>query len=136
MAYLCNMKYSQVIGAILCLVIIGLCFTNWTYHPDLDKYFTGYFSEENVYGKPAILINFFSGLAFICFLIPRIWAKRLNMAICSILLAFIIKTFILFGGCYKGICPERELGLWALLLVSAAMLITTFLPDMKLKTNK
>lgn len=130
------MKYSQIIGAVLCLVMVGLCFTNWTYHPDIDKYFTGYFSEENVYGKPAILINFFSAIAFICFLVPRIWTKRLNMVITAILVAYSIKTFILFGGCYRGICPTRELGIWALLVVSIVMLIASFLPDMKLETKK
>lgn len=130
------MKYSQIIGALLCLVLVGLCFTHWTYHPDIDKYFTGYFSEENVYGKPAILINFFSAIAFACFLIPKIWAKRLNMVIAGILVAYCIKTFVLFGGCYKGICPVRELGIWGVLVTGILILVMTLLPDIKLKTNE
>jgi len=53
------MKYSQWIGVIAALLLIGACFMPWAYFPDLDKEFTGFFSQGNIYGKPGKVIIFF-----------------------------------------------------------------------------
>ncbi len=128
------MKYSQLAGIVAAIALMGICFMNWTFHPDLNKYFTGYFSEENIYGKPAYLITILAVLNIILFLIPRIWAKRTNIVIAAIGLSYMIKNFILFSGCYRGICPERQLGLWLALISSIVVLVCSLFPDIKVKS--
>ena len=47
-----GMKYSQWIGIAAAIMLVIAGFLPWTYHPDLNKNFTGFFTENNVYGKP------------------------------------------------------------------------------------
>ena len=81
------MKFSQWIGVAACITLIIAGFTNWTWYPDLHKYFTGWVSEKNTYGKPGKYFLFLASLAIIFFVIPKIWAKRWNVLICVMIVA-------------------------------------------------
>jgi hypothetical protein len=127
------MKYSQWIGIAAAVLLVVACFLPWTFHPDLNKNFTGFFSENNIYGKPGNVFIVLSIIAIVFFFIPRIWAKRWNIFICAIILSYAIKSFIVFSGCYRGICPDKKAGLWMMLLTTILMLVMTLFPDIKLK---
>ena len=127
------MKYSQWIGVAAALLLIGACFMPWAYFPDLDKVFTGFFSEKNIYGKPGKVLVFFAGIEIILFLIPKIWAKRTNILVAGMAIAFSIKCFILFSGCYRGICPDRRIGIWLILIASIAVVGAALVPDLPVK---
>jgi hypothetical protein len=127
------MKYSQWIGIAAAIILVIACFMPWTYHPDLNKNFTGFFSQNNIYGKPGYVFVVACPIAIVFFLIPRIWAKRWNLFICAIILSYAIKSFIIFSGCYRGICPDKKAGLWIMLSSAAIMLLMTLFPDIKLK---
>lgn len=127
------MKNSQWIGIAAALLLIGACFLPWAYFPDLQKDFTGFFSERNAYGKPGKVFVFLCALAIILFLIPRIWAKRINIFVSALTVAFSVKCYILFTACYKGICPDKKIGLFLVLIASALMTLSAILPDTKLK---
>jgi hypothetical protein len=130
------MKYSQWIGIIAGIGLIISCFLPWTFHPDLGKTFNGFFSENNSYGKPGKALIFISAFAILCFIIPRVWAKRLNFFVTAILVGYAIRTFILFSGCYRGICPEKKEGLWMMIFSACLILIMAVLPDTKLVNKK
>lgn len=130
------MKYSQWIGIAAAVVLVVACFLPWTFHPDLNKNFTGFFSENNNYGKPGKVFTVFAVVATIFFLIPRIWAKRWNLLIGALTVAFAIKSFIVFSGCYNGICPTKLVGLWIMLVAAVVVLIMALLPDMKVADPK
>ncbi len=127
------MKNSQWIGIAAALLLIGACFLPWAYFPDLQKDFTGFFSEKNAYGRPGKVLVFFSVIAIVLFLIPKIWAKRTNIFVGALTIAFGIKCFLLFTACYKGICPDKKLGIFLVLFASALMTLAAILPDTKLK---
>jgi hypothetical protein len=127
------MKYSQWIGIAASILLIAACFLPWAYYPDLQKNFTGFFSEKNMYGRPGKVLVFLAVVALILFLIPRIWAKRTNMLLGAVTLSFSIKSYILFVSCYKGICPDKEAGIFLILIAPAIMLLSAILPDIKLK---
>jgi hypothetical protein len=124
------MKYSNWIGVAAAVLLMISCNLAWTYHPDLNETFTGFFSEKNIYGKPGKLLSFFAAVAIVLFLIPRVWAKRGNLFLCAVALAYAIKSFILFSGCYRGICPEKRTGLWLMLFSTIVMLAAAILPDL------
>ena len=130
------MKYSKYIGLFAACLLILACFMPWAHYPDIDKTFTGFFSEQNRYGKPGKL---FVALAIICsvlFLLPKVWAQRLNMVMAVLTIAFAVRTYILFTACYRGICPEKQLGIYLLVGCSFIMLLASVLPDMKLKEKQ
>ncbi len=128
-----GMKYSQWIGIAAAIILVIAGFLPWTYHPDLDKNFTGFFTENNVYGKPGNVFVVVSIIAIVFFAIQRIWAKRWNMFICAIILSYAIKSFIMYSGCYRGICPDKLAGLWIMLASAVLMMVMALFPDIKLK---
>lgn len=130
------MKYSQWIGVVAALVLIGACWLPWAYYPDLNKSFTGFFSQLNRYGKPGKVLVFFSILSILLFLIPKVWAKRANLLVAGITIAWAIKCYISYSGCYEGICPQKLAGLWIMLGASVVVLIMTFLPDLSVKEDQ
>ncbi len=130
------MKYSQWIGVAAVLLIVGACFMPWAWFPDLQKDFTGFFSEQNRYGRPGKVLIFLGGVQILLFLIPRIWAKRANIFMSAVTFAWSVKSFILYSSCYKGICPERRLGLFLVLGGAAVVLVASMLPDLPVKEEK
>ncbi len=130
------MKYSQPLGIFAAILLLCSGFMHWAWYPDLQKYFTGFFSENNIYGKPGKVFFFFVIPAIVLFLIPRIWAKRINIFLCAIILSYAIKCFILFSACYRGICPEKQAGLWLMLISSALIMAFSLFPDNKVKQKE
>lgn len=130
------MKYSQLIGICVLVILIISCFLPWTYYPDLHKTFSGFFSENNVYGKPGKVFIFLSFIAALCFVFPRVWAKRLNFFVCALIVAYACRTFIIFSACYGGICPEKRAGLWLMILAAIFSLVMAVIPGIKLVNKK
>ncbi len=130
------MKYSKWVAAIAGLILIVVCFMPWTYHADVGKNFTGFFSEKNAYGKPGNAFVFFSIIFLVMNFISKVWAKRINLFVTAIMVAYAIKTYILFTSCYNAYCPEKKPGIYLVLIFSLVMLLTAVFPEMKVdKTN-
>ena len=129
------MKFSQWIGIVAAILLIISGFMNWTWYPDIHKYFTGFYSENNIYGKPGKIFIYFSSVAILFFAVPRVWAKRWNVLMCTIILAFAIKSFILYTSCYSGMCPDKQPGIWMMIASSAVMILCALLPDLKVKNK-
>jgi hypothetical protein len=127
------MKYSQWIGIVAVLLVIAACFMPWAWFPDLQKDFTGFFSEENRYGRPGEVLIFFSVFEIVFFLIPRIWAKRSNIFVTAIALAWGIKSFWLYTSCYRGICPSARPGLYLVLAGTAIAMLASLTPTIPVK---
>ncbi len=127
------MKYSKIVGLLGCAGVIIISFFPWTYHADVNKYFTGFFSENNLYGKPGKFFVAFGLIAALLILIPRIWAKRTNLFFSALFLGYAIKTYILYSSCYKAYCPDKQPGLYILMLSCILILFAAVFPDMKLK---
>jgi hypothetical protein len=129
------MKNSQWIGVAATLLVIGACFLPWAYYPDLQKVFTGFFSENNIYGRPGKVLTFFGVIGIILFLAPRVWAKRANMLVAAMAFAFGVKSYFLYTACYRGICPERRAGIFLVLGGTLIVLVASLLPDLPVKVK-
>ena len=129
------MKYSKWIGVTACLLLIAACFIPWAWYPDLQKDFNGFFSEEGRYGRPGKILVFFSVVCMILFLIPRLWAKRFNLLFGTLSLAWGIRCYFVYTACYLGICPEKKLGIFLVVVAPLIITVAAVLPDMKLKKD-
>jgi hypothetical protein len=127
-----SLKFLHYLGLLACVTLVISCFLPLTYHADVQKYFTAFFSEKDMYGKPGLFITIFVVLIFLGMLVPKIWAKRLNLFLAAITFAYILKTYILFSSCYNAYCPQKQAGLYVMLLSSIALLISSMLPNVKL----
>ncbi len=126
------MKYYKVIGLLACIALIVSCFLPWAYYPDLQKSFTGFFTEQNIYGKPGFVFSFFAVVSVILIFINKIWAKRTLIFLAALNLGYLLKTYVIFTACYKGYCPEKQYGLYCVIISSVALLLVSFFPDLKL----
>lgn len=130
------MKYYKVIGLFASVALIVSCFLPWAYYPDLQKSFSGFFSEQNVYGKPGIAFTFFGVISVILLFINKIWAKRTLIFFAALNIGYLLKTYVIYTSCYKGYCPEKQYGIYFLIISSLVLLVISFFPDIKVAENE
>lgn len=132
-------KYLHWIGIAACITLIVSCFLPWVYFADsnivneTERTFTGFYSFHNEYGKPGKLLVFLGLITLFFMLMPKVWAKRANLFICSLGLAYAIKTYILFGSCYNNYCPQKYFGLYLMVFSTVFMLLASVFPKLKIE---
>ena len=129
------MKYSQQIGVIAAVLLIGICFLPWVYVPSIQLSLNGVDAKINdqlTFGKQIIPHGFYCSVAIVFFLIPKIWAKRFNVFVGFLNLGWAIKNYIIFSMC-RPECPEVQPGLYLLVVLAIVIQLCTLLP--KLKVN-
>lgn len=127
------MKYSKGLGIAAAIILMASCFLPWAYYTDLQTTFNGYYSEQNAYGKPGILITSLSLLCIVLFLVPKVWAKYWNIFFGAILFTYALKSFVMFAGCYPKGCPVKLAGIWIMIFSAAAVLGASLFPSMPVK---
>lgn len=126
------MKYYKLTGFAACALLIISCFLPWAYYADLHKSFNGFFSEQNIYGKPGIVFVFIAICSAILIYLDKLWAKRTLIFFVALNIGYLIKTYSLFTTCYSTICPQKEYGLYLLIFSSILLAIVSFFPDTKI----
>jgi hypothetical protein len=129
-------RYTPWISLAAYLLLVASCFMPWTYHADLGKHFTGFFSEANTYGKPAKMLLALGGLCAIFSITPMLWGKRAALFVAGLNFAYAIKTFLVYGSCYRGYCPEKETGLFLMLAATVVLMVASMFPKGILKDTK
>ncbi len=129
------MKYSQQIGIIAALALIGICFLPWIYVESLNLTLNGLNGKINnslTFGRQIIPHTFFCCLLIILFLVPKIWAKRTNLFIGFLNLSWAIKNYIIFTMC-RPECPQVKAGLYLLVFLAIIIQLCVFMPKIKIK---
>ena len=132
-------KILHWLGVAACILLIISCFLPWAYFADphipleAERTFTGFFSYQNNYGKPGKVMVTAALIVLTFMFTPRVWAKRINLFLCAILVGYGIKTYILFVSCYNAYCPEKKAGIFLMLIASMIMLVAAALPRLDLK---
>jgi hypothetical protein len=126
------MKYSQLLGVIAVVILAGICYLPWSFIPGKNIIVTGLDAPGTDFGKPGLMHIVLGAVLFVFFIIPKIWAKRANVFIAAINLAWGIRNYILLSTCYMGECPDKKPGLVLLLGVCAFIQVMTFFPKINL----
>jgi len=127
------MKYYKVVGLLACMILAISCFLPWAYYPDLHKSFTGFFSEQNIYGKPGKVFLFFAVSSVVLIFIDKIWAKRALIFFAALNIGYLLRTYVIYTSCYKTYCPQKQYGLYLLIAGCILLLVVSFFPDLKLE---
>jgi hypothetical protein len=64
--------------------------------------------------------------------LPLLWAKRLNVALAALILAWSFRNYLVLSTCQMGECPQKQWALYACIVISFGILIMTFLPKIKI----
>ena len=122
-------SYSKWVALFASVLLVLACFLPWAYYPDLDKVFTGFYSERNIYGKPGKWLVVMAILSVICHFLPRVGYKRINLLLMALNLAYAVKSYIVFASCYRGFCPEKKIGLYLMLFAAIVLMIAAVFPS-------
>jgi hypothetical protein len=129
-------KYLHYLGIIACITLIVSCFLPWGFYADINQEFTGFYSYKNQYGRPGKLMTIMAVMMLIFMLLPKIWAKRTNLFLGALLVAYAVKSYVLYSSCYNNYCPEKKFGLYLMLGCTVIMLIASIFPNMRLVEKK
>jgi len=127
------MRYMKWVGLFAVILLIVSCFLPWVIIPSKNIVVSGIDSTGTNFGKPGYT-HFVLSFFFIIFhFIPRLWAKRSNLLVVALNIAWAIRNYFIISMCREGDCPEKQIGLWLVLLASILILIAALFPDIKLK---
>ena len=127
------MRYMKWIGLLAVLLLIFSCFIPWVIIASKNIIVSGVDATGTNFGKPGYA-HFVLSFFFIIFhLIPKLWAKRSNLLIVALNLAWAVRNYFIISVCREGDCPEKQIGLWLVLAASVLMLVAALFPDIQLK---
>jgi len=130
------MRYMKWIGLFAVILLIVSCFLPWVNITSKNIVVSGVESTGTNFGKPGYT-HFVLSFFFIIFhFIPRLWAKRSNLLVVALNIAWAIRNYFIISMCREGECPEKQIGLWLVLLASFLVLIAALFPDIKLNEEK
>ncbi len=130
------MRYMKWIGLAAATLLVVSCFMPWVYIESKNITVSGVEATGTNFGKPGYFHLLLTAFFLLCTFVPRVWAKRLNLLITALNIAWAIKNFFMLSACSGGECPVKKIGLYGVMLASVIMLIAALFPDMKLQAEK
>jgi len=129
------MRYMKWIGLAAAVLLVVSCFTPWVFIESRGIAISGIDAGGTNYGKPGYF-HFFLAAFFLFFhLVPRVWAKRANLAVVALNLGWAVRNFFIITACQGGVCPVKKSGIWLVMLASLCLFAAALFPDMKMKAN-
>jgi hypothetical protein len=129
------MKYSQLIGAIATIALVICCFFPWISIPSHQIIATGFQTSGTNFGKPGLVHVFFSGIMLALFCVQQIWAKRTNVFVGALNIAWAFRNYVVFTTCSMGECPEKHFALFATIVLACLAQLMAFLPKIDLSAK-
>jgi hypothetical protein len=130
------MRWMKWIGLAAAGLLIISCFIPWVFIESKNITVTGIDAAGTSFGKP----GYFHLLMSIIFLLfsftPKVWAKRSNLLVTALNIAWAVRNYFLITACQMGDCPEKKPGIYLILLASLLMMAAALFPDMKLPEEK
>jgi hypothetical protein len=127
------MKYLKWLGLLAAVLLIASCFFPWVLIPSKSITITGIQSEGTNFGKPGYFNLLMTGLYILFALTPRVWAKRANLIVVALNMAWSLRNYFMVTACEGGECPDTQPALFILLISSIIMFLSALFPDTKLK---
>ena len=118
-----------------CIALIATCFIPWVHYNNIDVTFNGYnvkrFATGVYYGRAGIVITILVGISLLFTLMQSVVAKRINMFLCAILVAYTLRTFVIFTGSLFDGEVTKLAGIYLIVLLSFVMVICSVFPYLK-----
>ena len=124
------------IGVMAALLLSVSCFTPWVIFQSRNIIVSGIDAGGTNFGKPGYLHFVFTAVFIILSFIQKTGAKRINVPIAAINLAWAIRNYFVLTACSAGECPQTQTGLWLVLFASGLMMVSALFPDIAIIKNK
>jgi hypothetical protein len=130
------MRWMKWVGIAVATLLVIACFMTWVTIPSKNIIVTGIDTSGTNFGKPGYF-HFITATFFIAFsIVRRVWAKRANLPIVALNLAWALRNYFIISMCRGGICPEKHVALYAIVPLSVVMLVAALMPDLKVKSSR
>jgi len=120
------------LGMVACIGMIITCFIPWVHYNSINETFTGFhvtkFATGNYYGRAGIIISVFTAVIFLFMILPRLWAKRVNLFLAALLFAYCLRTYIIFTSALFEGEVEKKAGIYLIIVFSFIMLLGAVFP--------
>ncbi|MCW3088432.1 MAG: hypothetical protein JWQ78_1818 [Sediminibacterium sp.] len=126
------MKYSQFIGIAAALAMIIACFFPWSFIASKQLVVSGMHAVGTNFGRPGLFNIALCAIMVVLFAIPAVWAKRTNVFLAALNLAWAFRNFLLISTCMMGECPEKRPALFVLLGLAVIVQVMVLLPRIEL----
>lgn len=130
------MRLTKWIGFAAAIVLAAACFTPWIFIESKNIVVSGVQAEGTNFGKPGyfhfLMIAFFLVFNFT----PKVWAKRSNLLVTALNLAWSVRNYFVISTCQMGDCPVKKMAMYLLIPLSLLMLVAALFPDMKINEKK
>lgn len=130
------MKYSQQIGILAAIGLVISCFFPWSIIISKNLSISGFATKGTSFGRPGLFHAIFCTASVLFFAVPRIWAKRTNVFIGAINLAWAIRNYVLVSSCMLGECPEKQPALYVVLGCAIIMQLMVLFPNLQVENKK
>jgi hypothetical protein len=129
------MRWIKWTGVLAAIVLIIACFMTWMTIPSRNITVSGVDATGTNFGNPGYF-HFITVFFYLFFTFTqKIWAKRANLAVTALNIAWAIRNYFIITLCRGGECPEKKTAIYLLVLTSFFMLLSALFPDFKLKNS-
>jgi hypothetical protein len=129
------MRWIKWTGIAAAIALAIACFFPWVFIESKNLTITGMDTTGTNFGKPGYLFLLLLLLFLVFSLIPSVWAKRANMIVTVLNLAWAIRNYFLLSACSGGECPVKQPSIYIVFVCSFIMLIAALFPDVKMKNR-
>lgn len=130
-------KITYYTGILACIAMILSCFLPWVHINTINETFTGFrvtrFSTGNYYGRAGITITIMTSITLLLMIVPKIWAKRMNLFVAALLLAYTLRTYVIFTNSLFPGEVDKLIGIYMIVLLAFVILFATVFPKLNLK---
>jgi hypothetical protein len=116
------MKWLSLFSVILLVVA---CFMPWVVIESREISLSGINAFN--YGKPAYMHFFFAFCYAVFLFVPRSWAQFVSVFMAAFNLAWAVTNFLRVSACEAADCPDKQIGLYLLVISAFLMLLTALL---------
>ena len=117
-------------GAVCAVILLIACFCPWVLIPSKKIVVSGIRSEGTNFGKPAYFHFLMLAVYLFLHFKKTLWAKRLNLVVPALNVAWAIRNYFMVTMCRGGECPEVQVSIWLVVASSLLMLLAALFPDM------
>jgi len=124
------------VGALAAAALIIACFFPWVFIESKSMTVTGIESSGTNFGKPGYFHFFLAAIYLLFTFIPKVWAKRWNLLIVAMNIAWAARNYLIISACSGGECPQKRTALYVVLISSLLMLLAALFPKMEVPPDK
>ena len=102
------MRWMKWFSLATATLLIISCYQPWVIVGSKQIAISGVDASGTTFGRPGYFNLLLTTFYIILTLIPKLWAKRINIFVATINVAWVIRNFLLLSRCEAGECPEKQ----------------------------